>query len=307
METRHLQMFLAVVELGSLGRAARHLGLSQPALTQAIGRLEHTFKVKLFERSPRGMLPTRYGEALATRARSIAQEARSAVEDIEALRGGERGHVVVGAGPSLSASLVPDALHRLLRIKPKLTVRLLEGMSDQLFPALMRGDIDLAVTTAVDSQWEKDLTSEQILNDSVVIVARHAHPIGKLLAPTLRDTLDFPWVMPPPGEAFRVRTEALFVAARLPVPPAAVETSSGGAIKALVAQGNYLSIVPRELFKQEEERGVLRSILVAGGSMHRAVHAVYRQRTTLSAGARSFIAQLHRIAREQRRAAALSS
>ena len=78
---RHLDVFLAVVQEGSLGRAAQALNRSQPAVSKAIKRLEESLEVPLFERDARGMIPTVYGEALLAHAELIASEAERARDD----------------------------------------------------------------------------------------------------------------------------------------------------------------------------------------------------------------------------------
>lgn len=299
MDSRNLQIFLAVIDTGSAGRAAQRLAISQPAVTQAIAKLEEKLKVKLFDRSPRGMVPTRYGDVLATRARSIVTEARYIVDEIDALRDGDRGQLAVGTGPSMASWLVPQVTHDLLTMRPKLTVRIVEAMSDYLFPALQRGELDILVSDASGTEWEKEFASELILHDSVTIFARSDHRLLQMRTPTLRDALAFPWVLPHAPETLRTRLEGLFKTARLPPPKATVETDSVPAMKALLEAANYLTFVPRTLFSREERENVLAAVMLPGGSTTRAVYALYRQRESLSTSARTFVSRLHRIATKQ--------
>lgn len=298
MDTRQLQMFLAVMDHGSLGQAAQHLGVSQPALTQSIRKLESKLKVKLFERSPRGMRATRYCEVFAERARKISLEMRLAIEDMEEMRGLSRGQLAVGAGPSLARAFLPEALSRLLRVRPRLRVTLIEGMSDTLFSSLARGDIDLAVTTPAGTEWEQQLSSELLFQDAVVVVGRSKHPLWSLGKPTLRDTLSYPWILPAPREIFRHRMEMMFARAKLSPPTAVIETTSYSAIIGLTSRTDYLSIVPYELIRQEEIAGTLAPIPVSGSRMNREVHAIYRQAQSLPPAPRALITHLHRVADE---------
>ncbi|MBV9004349.1 MAG: ATP-binding cassette domain-containing protein [Solirubrobacterales bacterium] len=107
MDSRRLEHFLAAFRHGSLGRAAAELHISQPGLSKSIRQLERELEVKLFERTPMGLQPTVFGEALATHASSVQSELDSASREIAMLRGAAKGVVRIGVTPSVAASLMP--------------------------------------------------------------------------------------------------------------------------------------------------------------------------------------------------------
>src|ERR1700682_705042 len=113
-DPRQLKAFLAIVETGSLGRAAECLHLSQPALSRIVKRLETMLQVQLFERHLTGMALTRFGEALLAYATHLSTEASLALEEINALRVIGRGTIRVGAVASAAIMLLPDVLSRIL-------------------------------------------------------------------------------------------------------------------------------------------------------------------------------------------------
>ena len=115
MDLHRLHHFLAVVEHGSIGRAAATLNLSQPALSNSIRRLEDNLEARLFDRGPHGVTPTVFGESLAERVRLIFHEVRNAEQELAALRGLHTGHVTIGAGPSIIAEILPAAIMNLQR------------------------------------------------------------------------------------------------------------------------------------------------------------------------------------------------
>src|SRR5262245_64401798 len=82
---RDLQVFFAVVHCGSMAKAAAELGVTQPAVSEVIGELEHAFAVRLFDRSPHGVVPTIYGRALLKRALAAFDELQHGFRDIELL------------------------------------------------------------------------------------------------------------------------------------------------------------------------------------------------------------------------------
>ena len=98
MDLRQLRYFLATVESRSFGKAAEKLHVTQPALSKAVRRLELSLGVRLLDRLPRGVSPTIYGEALAAHADLIEGEIARARDAIFALKDGNTGRVVVGAG-----------------------------------------------------------------------------------------------------------------------------------------------------------------------------------------------------------------
>src|ERR1700687_2993724 len=96
LRLRDLRVFFAVVQWGSMAKAAAQFRVSQPAVSQVIADLEHTLAVKLLDRSSRGVAPTIYGRALLTRARAAFDELRQGIRDIEFLADPTSGEVQSG-------------------------------------------------------------------------------------------------------------------------------------------------------------------------------------------------------------------
>src|SRR6476620_5530053 len=123
MDVRHLRNMLAVLEDGSIGKAALRLNISQPALTKSIQRLEEHLGVRLFEREPRGMKPTFYAESLRGYAKAACIGMAEAERQIAALRKGTEGVVTIAGPPLIMTELLPPVLVRLAQERPKLKVR----------------------------------------------------------------------------------------------------------------------------------------------------------------------------------------
>ena len=130
MDTRRLKHFLAVYQHGSIGQAAEALLLTQPALSKSIRQLERDLNVTLFERTPLGVVPTVYGEALAVHARVIQAELLTAETELSTLKGTSRGKVTVGIGPSIAVNLMPAATLLLAERAPGIHVTVVEGLVD---------------------------------------------------------------------------------------------------------------------------------------------------------------------------------
>src|SRR5437764_8735611 len=93
LRLRDLHAFFAVVQAGSMAKAAAQLGVSQPAVSKIIADLEHALGVQLFDRSPQGVAPTVFGNALLKRGTTAFDELKQSIRDIEFLANPETGRV----------------------------------------------------------------------------------------------------------------------------------------------------------------------------------------------------------------------
>jgi DNA-binding transcriptional LysR family regulator len=155
-----LRAFLAIVQFGSLGRAAESLHVTQSALTRILQRLENQIGVPLFERRASGMILTSYGTAFEPYATPLVAEADHAVREIAALRGLEKGLVRVGAVASALAGILPETIDKLLVQWPGLQVRIIEGSTDELTVLLAKGEIDLAIAFSMPQTDDIVMVSE---------------------------------------------------------------------------------------------------------------------------------------------------
>ena len=142
MDLKQLQYLLVTIEHRSFARASKILHISQPALSKAVKRLEESLGVQLLERLPRGVRPTLYGEALAAHASLINNEVVRASDAIIALRDGNTGRVVVGAGSSMRMELLPEAVVRLRQRRPDVDITMVGELYDDLLPDLKKGELD---------------------------------------------------------------------------------------------------------------------------------------------------------------------
>lgn len=118
---------MAAAEYGSINRAAAPLGLSQPALTRSIGRLEEIVGAKLLHRTSRGVVPTEFGKALIKHVQAIDSELHQASTTIDLLKGNIDGVITCGAGPVSMFYLLPAAVNEFRKRWPRLHFRLVEG------------------------------------------------------------------------------------------------------------------------------------------------------------------------------------
>ncbi|WP_376093675.1 LysR family transcriptional regulator [Roseomonas sp. CCTCC AB2023176] len=291
LEIRSLAHFLAVLDERSLGRAARRVNLSQPALSKSIRQLEASLGVQLFERAVGGMTPTRHGAALADRARLIVEEARTAQEEMERLSDVWKGTVTVGAGPSIAASVLAQAVADLRTLRPGLRITVLEGMLEHHLPSLLNGSTDFVVGTAGDPV-PKAIVAESLFRDTVAVVARAGHALAGPGVVPLDRLAAFPFVLPRAPEVLRDGLERRFAQAGVAFPQHVIDTNSLPFMKALVAAGDALAYLPRLAITAEERAGLLVPLSVPEATWHREVHLLRRARGTLSPSARALLQAL---------------
>lgn len=291
-DIQRLQQFLCVIERGSIGRAALALGMSQPALSKSLHRLEEVLGVKLVDRSPRGIVPTVFGQTLAAHARAILAEVRHAEEEIDALRGRKRGRVRIGAGPSIIDQILPQTIQMFLAEESDVRVSVREGLVEELLSALATAEIDIAIVSNARGIDEDVFISRPVLRDSLTVVAAAGHPLARRGHCTLAELADYRWVLPDRNEPVRHRFEAVFRAVGLSVPEPTVETNSVLCMKALVRTGGFLSWIPRLLVDDHQTTEPLAPITVDDISWERQLYVCWRRTTTQLPACAKFAALL---------------
>ena len=292
MNSAALDYFLAAYQHRSIGKACRELGLSQPALSKTIRRLEDELRVPLFQRTPVGIEPTSYGHSLARRAKIIRNEIGRAISEIETLRGHMGGEARIGIGPALAASLVSDLLASFLRDRPQMVVHLLEGLYEPLSEAVMTGRFDFAVTTRPSAPISADLSATLLFKDRFVFAASAKHPLAKKRRIQPNDLIEFPWVLPPRGGLLWPRVVDVFERVGLRAPEPQVETNSSGCMMSLLRAGSFLSLVPQHLVDYSVKRQEIAVLRVSNLEFDRDVIVLRRADSALAPAPEAFLAHL---------------
>lgn len=190
-----LHRFLAVVEAGSLNKAAETLHISQPALTKSIQMLEQQLGVELFVRGARGVSLTSYGRAVHFRGRLIEAEVARLQDEVLALRDLSFGKVRIGAppGPGFHTVTLPAATLRLIGAGRKLSVHISMGTREQLLPVLRQGALDFIVAVLENGESSSDLVQVPLFEDRNAIMVRPNHPLLLQASPGIEDIANYPW------------------------------------------------------------------------------------------------------------------
>lgn len=295
MDSKRLRHFLAIYDSGSLGQAAAVVHVTQPALTKSIKQLEERLQVKLFDRTPLGVVPTVYGETLAMHAKAIDAGLRGAAQAILRMRGAAKGVVRVGVGPSVAPNLMPLATISLHALHPGIELTVTEGLVDELIPRLRRNELDLAVG-AWPRVSDPALRVESLLQDTIEVFAGADHPLAGETA-TLPDLLAYPWALPPANQRWRQEFDALFTAQGLAPPQPVATSNSASYLKALIRRGGYLSFLPSQLIGDAAEEGLVR-IAVDAPAMRPEITLTTRDRALASPPVAELVQVLRRVASE---------
>jgi LysR family transcriptional regulator of gallate degradation len=297
MEIRQLRHFIAVVENGSLGRAAEVLGISEPALSKSIRTLEAHVGVQLLDRSPRGMRPTVYGTAMHRHARAVLSEVSSALGELRELRGVAKGVVRVGAQPSLAGMLLPGTIAALQALRPGVKVVAQVATTD-LLTLLRDGDLDLILVTLAPALADASLEEEFLYDDEVVLVAGPGSCLAAAAAPTLDALLAARWVLPREPDPLRLLFEGAFARRGAGPPRVDIETGSETLIRACVERHGHASLLPRALVQDALDAGRMHQVALADFTLSRRIGVLRRRGTSLPPAA---VALLEALRAESRR------
>ncbi len=249
MNLRQLEYFVQVAELGSFSRAARLLGLAQPALSRQVRALETDLRETLLLRNGRGVELTDAGRRLFEHAIAILQHVAHARDDMGAQRDEPVGRIVVGLPPSLGRQLTRPLIDAFRSELPRARLAIVEGLTAHIAEWIATGRVDLALLHNPDATPELDIVP--VLEEMLCLVqpapprrpgkrspARERTPLP------LAQLSSFPLVVPDRMHALRrlMETQAALAGVQLDI---AWEVSSVPSIVDLVAAGYGNAVLPR--------------------------------------------------------------
>jgi DNA-binding transcriptional LysR family regulator len=298
LKTRQLLLLIALDEQRNIHRASEVLCMTQPAASKQLKDLEDMLEVRLFERHPRGMEPTLYGETMIRHARMALTSLSLAHEDIVALKNGLSGQVEVGCIMTPAMGLLPRAISRIKLEAPLLRIGVHMEASKLLVDMLQRGTLDFMIGRIVDEADAAGLHYEELAIEPVCAVARVGHPLLKEESLSLADLATQPWILPPPGSVLRHRWELMFRRAALEPPANAVDTTSLLLITALLAQTDSLHVMPVEVARYYASLKVLAILPIELPCRMDAFGIITREGHLMSPGARQLLQQVRLAARD---------
>lgn len=255
-QARRLQLFVKLCETRHMQTVASVFGLTQPAVSAALQVLEDGCGCSLFERTPRGLLPTRMSQEILFPIRRALNELRHLEVDLAAKRGRLQGVVHIGALPLGRTRILPEAIVRLAAKHPAVRVVTNESPFDQLATEMRAGDVDFIFGALRSPDYSSDLKGEALLTEEMVIVVRREHPLLQR-AINLSELEQAQWVLPRAGSPARQMLDACFEEMGISAPIAQVESADMAIISGLLLRSDMMAVVSAHQLERDLHSGEL--------------------------------------------------
>jgi DNA-binding transcriptional LysR family regulator len=249
IKLRDLHLFQAVVQAGSMTKAAGQLAISVPVVSKAIAELEHTVGVPLLDRRAQGVEPTAYGRALIRRSLAAFDELRQGVKDIEFLSDPTTGEVRVASTAALAASFVSGVIDRLSKQYPRMVFYPTVGDTEILSRELLERNVDLVIGRRFGRLADEQLDFHSLYDNPYVVMAGAKNPWVHKRKVLLAELMTEPWVLPSPDSAVGSFLAEAFQGQGLDFPPTAVVAFAYEIRVNLVATNRYLTILPESVLR----------------------------------------------------------
>ena len=288
MRLDDIDYFLAVAAHGQARRAASAIGVSQPAITKGLQRLEKELGFPLFERSAQGMTLTPVAERFRQRTQALRRSLGDAIKEAADMHLGVMGLLRVGVSPLYVQRLFVPACLQLRQQRPAARMRVMINLNDALLAALRLGDLDITIS-ALPGVMPDDLEAVALMTDDLCMVVRNGHPLLARRRLRLADLADAEWMLPGPGVAGRRSVEGRFAEAGLPAPRVAVEVgNTAGQLSRLLLQSDLVALMSASMLMGPGGEG-LTVLPMADARFTRAIGAVTRKDNVLPPLAQRFM------------------
>jgi DNA-binding transcriptional LysR family regulator len=297
MKLHDIHVLMAVVQAGSMNKAAALLNTTQSAISRSIADLESTIGVNLFDRSPQGIVPTACGRALLDGGVAVFDDLRQAVKNIEFLTDPTVGEVRIGSNPFLAASFASAVIDRLSRRYPRIEFHLVAEQVETLHHELSKRSVDFLIARKFGALDDAHLDFEFLFDDPCVVAVGVRSPWVRRRRIELAELVDEPWVLSPPGSGIASIAMETFGASALNYPHTTVVTNSLHVRMSLLATGRFLTIFPASALRFPTEHPELRVLPVVLPMARIPVGIVTLKNRTLSPVARLFIENARAVAK----------
>jgi DNA-binding transcriptional LysR family regulator len=288
LKLRDLDILLAVIEMGSMGKAAGRLRISQPAISKAIVGLEDALGIKLLDRGRRGVVPTPYGLALAKRGVAIFNDLRQGVQDIDFLSDPTKGEIRIGATEPVAVAFVSPSIDKLSRKYPQTYFHVVTGDGGTLYKNLLDKSIEVAICRMMGPLPE-ELAAEVVFHDSLVVLSSAKNPLTRRRKLTLAELMDEPWALPPADSFFSSLIDDVFRSNGYQPPRSTVATLSEYMRNDLLETGRFLTVLPGFMLKARGRHSQLKALPVALPNARMPIGIITLKNRTLTPLAQVFI------------------
>lgn len=278
----NLEHFLAVARVGNVSRAAHELSIGQPALTARLHALEAQVGQTLFVRTRRGVRLTQAGKAFLPHAERALQAAEDAANAAEEAASGLAGSLVVGATPSVSATVLPAALRRVREAFPATRLSVRTGHSEQIVELVLREEVGVGV---VRELRHPDLEPIPLFDDELVLVVAPTHRFAGLDGILVAALRDEQLVLFDRTSSYNELTSTLFGGAGI-APSSLIELDNIEAARRMVQEGIGVALLPMSSVAGEVREGSVVRVRITDAPPVRRRYVAIRRRDSAAADGR---------------------
>jgi len=302
LRLRDLHVFSTVVECGSMAKAAAHLGVSTPTVSEVVADLEHMLGLRLLDRSPRGVEPTMYGRALLSRSVAAFDELKQSVRDLEFLSAPGRGEVRIGC-PEASTAMLSVVVERFCRKYPQVAFQVDQVSTNTMeVHGLRERKVDFVVgrlTPPVDDVGD-ELKIDVLFYDRLLLVAGANSRFARRRKVDLADLVNEPWILPPRDAWAQQVLSEMFRARGLNMPKTSLMTYFMHLRTNLAASGRFITTFPRSSLHFDVDRRLLKALPIELEAAPWPCAIVTLKNRTLSPVVELFIEHLRNFTRSMR-------
>ena len=296
LKLRDLDILVAVIETGSMGKAANRLGISQPAVSKGVVELEDALGVKLVDRSRRGVVPTAYGLALSKRSVAIFNDLRQGVQDIDFLADPTQGEIRIGMTDPIMVALASPVIDRLSRKYPRMFFHVVTGDTASLYRDVVERNIELAICRMI-GRLPDELAADILFYDSFAVMTSATNPLTRRRKLTLGELANEPWTIYPYDSFFGAIIAEAFRASGHEPPPQTVSSLSNNVQDQMLATGRFLTVLPRFMLRVPGRTRPLKALRVALPNAPRPIAIITLKNRTLTPLAQLVIANVRDLAK----------
>ena len=285
MDINQLEVLVTVARERSFSRAAEVLNRTQPAVSQAVRRLEQEVGEKLFDRSSKDGTLTFAGEVLLDYARQMLNLRYSAQAALVEMRNLHHGKVSISANEHTVFYLLP-VIEEFRKLHPMIKIEVQRGVASRIPKQITGREVELGVISFTPN--DDSLRSVAVMNDELVLVVSPKHEFAERGSVSIKELGDVTFVAHNAPSPYRQKVIETFEKnkTRLNI---SVELPSLEAIKKLVQRGVGVALVPKLTAQAEIETGQLVALSVKEMKLERKLNIIYRRNSELSHAAKEFL------------------
>lgn len=247
LKITQLRLISAIAEHGQIRLAADALAITQPAASRMLADTEQHLGAKLFERHPKGMVPTLIGRALAQRAHNMLVELRDLSRDLDELKSGEGGIATVGAVTGAAVGFVIPAINQLKATSPRADIHVNVEASEVLVRDLIGGKNDFVLARLPPGFNANEFELMPARTETVKLVVRSDHPLARAREVAIGDLTHYEWVMQTHRAPIREAVDSAFLEARAQPPSNIINTTSLLAMIAVLVSTSAIAPLASEV------------------------------------------------------------